>query len=394
VYYHGGIGELGVAPIGLLGWLVTNKGDKSMILQKEIDKVRAEIRTDGYPVSIGEWISIYERKELDIHPEFQRFFRWTPKQKSRLIESILLGIPIPQIFVAQREDGVWDVVDGLQRLSTIFEFVGILRDENDKVVSPLQLESTTYLPALNGILWEDDVHPKNSLTSAQRLLIKRAKIDVSIIMRESGEKVKFELFQRLNTGGSPLSDQEMRNSLLVMLNRELFRWMKTLSEEQNFQTCIALSDRAVDEQYSMELVLRFLVFRTLPDSNLSNLGDLGDFLTEQARILAENKKFNKAKEEKAFKTTFALLADLLGSDSFRKYDKNKNRFLGGFSISAFEAIALGVGYNYDKVRPKSLPQQIKDVWSNKIFMNYSGAGIRASTRIPRIVPLGRNLFAK
>jgi hypothetical protein len=130
-----------------------------MSLQLEIDKARAEIRTDGYSVSLGEWISIYEREELDIHPEFQRFFRWSPKQKSRLIESILLGIPIPQIFVAQRPDGVWDVVDGLQRLSTIFQFVGILRDEDGEIVTPLTLESTTYLPSLEGLVWEDDDHP-------------------------------------------------------------------------------------------------------------------------------------------------------------------------------------------------------------------------------------------
>jgi hypothetical protein len=100
-----------------------------MSLQEEIDRQRGEIRTDGYSVSLGEWISIYEKQELDIHPEFQRFFRWTARQKSRLIESIFLGIPIPQIFVAQRPDGVWDVVDGVQRLSTMFQFVGILRDE-------------------------------------------------------------------------------------------------------------------------------------------------------------------------------------------------------------------------------------------------------------------------
>src|SRR6266699_3080952 len=93
-----------------------------MGLQQEIDKTRAEIRSDGYAISVSEWMSIYEKGELDIHPEFQRFFRWSLRQKSRLIESLLLGIPIPQIFVAQRPDGVWDVVDGLQRLSTIFEF--------------------------------------------------------------------------------------------------------------------------------------------------------------------------------------------------------------------------------------------------------------------------------
>ena len=76
-----------------------------MSLQVEIDEARAEIRTDSYALSIGEWISLYENNELDIHPEFQRFFRWTLEQKSRLVESILLGIPVPQIFVAQRADG-------------------------------------------------------------------------------------------------------------------------------------------------------------------------------------------------------------------------------------------------------------------------------------------------
>lgn len=106
-----------------------------MSLQEEIDKRRQEIRTDGYSMSIGEWISLYENHELDIHPEFQRFFRWSAHQKSTLIESILLGIPIPPIFVSQRADGVWDVVDGVQRLSTIYEFVGFL--EMNKIIHDL-----------------------------------------------------------------------------------------------------------------------------------------------------------------------------------------------------------------------------------------------------------------
>lgn len=84
-----------------------------MSLQSEIASLRTEIRTDGYPMSIGEWASLYESNELDIHPEFQRFFRWSNSQKTALIESILLGIPIPSVFVSQRDDGVWDVVDGL-----------------------------------------------------------------------------------------------------------------------------------------------------------------------------------------------------------------------------------------------------------------------------------------
>jgi uncharacterized protein with ParB-like and HNH nuclease domain len=176
-------------------------------LQEEIDKSRAIIRTDGYSMSVGEWISLYERGEIDIHPEFQRFFRWSPKQKSRLIESILLGIPIPQIFVAQREDGVWDVVDGLQRLSTIYQLAGILRDEENQLVPELVLERTKYLPSLMGKKWDDPNDPDNSLTPLQRVTIKRSKINVHIILAQTDESSKYELFQRLNTGGSPLSEQ-------------------------------------------------------------------------------------------------------------------------------------------------------------------------------------------
>ncbi len=275
-----------------------------MGLQEEIDKTRAEIRSDGYPISIGEWISIYEKGELDIHPEFQRFFRWSLRQKSRLIESLLLGIPIPQIFVAQRPDGVWDVVDGLQRLSTIFEFAGILLNETKKRVPPLTLEGTTYLPSLAGRRWEDEAYPDQSLTMAQRLLVKRAKINVSIILKESDEMAKYELFQRLNTGGSMLSDQEVRNSILVMMNLNLYKWIRNLSRNKSFIACVALSDRAVDEQYDMELVLRFIVFRTMPPSALRSIGDVGEFLTEKAKALAQDKSFNYEKEEEAFCETF------------------------------------------------------------------------------------------
>ena len=118
-------------------------------LQLEIDRKRQEIRSDSYSMSIGEWISLYQQGDVEIHPEFQRFFRWTDYQKTSLIESILLGIPIPPIFVSQREDGIWDVVDGLQRLSTIYQFAGILKDEQGELVPSLILDQTKYLPSLD-----------------------------------------------------------------------------------------------------------------------------------------------------------------------------------------------------------------------------------------------------
>lgn len=367
-----------------------------MSLHKEIELARKDIRTDGYSVSIGEWISIYEKHELDIHPEFQRFFRWTPAQKSRLIESILLGIPIPQIFVAQRQDGVWDVVDGHQRLSTIYQFVGILRAEEDHLVEPLVLEKTNYLPSLQGKFWDVPDSPERSLTTEQRLLIKRSKIDVSIILRESEEHAKYELFQRLNTGGSMLSDQEVRNAILVMLNPAFYHWLADLASNSAFIECIALSDKSIEERYDMELALRFLALREISSDQLVGIGDIGDYLTEQARKMAEDTDFNCEAEEQAFQDTFDILNKSVESDAFRRFDPEKEKHVGGFLVSAFEAVALGIGIDPSNAveDPDELKRLIRGIWTDTNFTDKSGSGIRASTRIPNVVPYGRERFQK
>jgi len=363
-----------------------------MSLQQRIDERRREIRTDGYPVSIGEWISLYERSELDIHPEFQRFFRWSDTQKTSLVESILLGIPIPSIFVSQRADGVWDVVDGLQRLSTIFQFLGILKDEAGNLVPPLTLEATKDVPELKGITWEGP--NESSLPADARLIFKRSKINASIILRENDENAKYDLFQRLNTGGSQASDQEVRNCLLVMLNPKLLRWMKSLGDDTNFQECVALSDRLVLEGYDLELVLRFLVFYQLPETELSLVGDVGVFLTEQMRTMAANKKYNANRHKKVFQETFSLLAEYLSDSSFKRFNVERKKFQGGFSISQFEAVACGVGYNIaNGVRPTNIADKVASLWSNTIYTTWSGSGITAARRLPKLIPLGRDLFS-
>ncbi|MGD1939779.1 MAG: DUF262 domain-containing protein [Leptolyngbyaceae cyanobacterium] len=205
-----------------------------MSLIDEVNEKRREIRTDDYAMSISEWASLYENKEIDIHPEFQRFYRWDIAQKTNLIESILLGIPIPPIFVSQRKDGIWDVVDGLQRLSTIYQFMGILKDENSNNIAPLTLTGTKYLPSLEGMKWNDPDDKENSLGQDLRLIIKRSKISVSIVLKESDETAKYDLFQRLNTGGSALSPQEVRNCILVMLNKNFYAWLKRLADYQGY----------------------------------------------------------------------------------------------------------------------------------------------------------------
>jgi hypothetical protein len=111
--------------------------------------------------------------------------------------------------------------------------------------------------------------PENCLTPTQQLFIKRAKLDVKIILHESSQASKYELFQRLNTGGSPLVDQEIRNAMLVAANREFFQWLNELSENPNFENCVTLSDRSYIEQFDKELVLRFLIFRSIGPEDVS-----------------------------------------------------------------------------------------------------------------------------
>jgi len=109
---------------------------ENMTLETEIATASKDITKDGYDMSLGELINLYRDEELIIDPEFQRFFRWDITRKTRFIESLLLGIPIPPVFVFQNKDGVWELIDGLQRLSTIFEFLGILKEEDDKIFPP------------------------------------------------------------------------------------------------------------------------------------------------------------------------------------------------------------------------------------------------------------------
>ena len=191
-----------------------------MSLQDEIIEKSSKIYRDSYQMSIGELINLYRDGEMDIHPEFQRVFRWSDAQKTRLIESIMLNIPIPSIFVSQNEQGVWDVIDGVQRLSTIFQFVGFFKDDAGVKLAPLKLLKTDYLPSFEDMLWDNKENPEKSFNKEQQLAFKRSRIDVIIVKKESDPNTKYELFQRLNTGGTSLSDQEVRNCLIIMTNRD------------------------------------------------------------------------------------------------------------------------------------------------------------------------------
>lgn len=348
-------------------------------------------------MSVGELVNLYRDGDLEIHPAFQRYFRWSSAQKTRFIESLLLGLPIPSIFVHQRMDGVWDVVDGVQRLSTILEFMGLLKDREGTLSEPTQLEATDYLPALKGLYWSEEQGTPSLEASLQRI-IKRAPLDVKIISRESDENSKYDLFERLNTGGSALSDQELRNALLLMHNSEYSDFLERLSTDNNFIDTTLLTEKNLSESYDKELILRFLLLSSTSNDDLKRIGDLSDFLTkgalQQAKQTTSPDAFQKLSD--SFTKTFSCISKATTGGAFRKWNVEKNRFQGGFTVSAYEAITLGVHSNlecWENKPPTELETHICKLWSEESFVAKSG-GVRANTRIQNIVPFARKFFAQ
>ncbi|MDC5109169.1 DUF262 domain-containing protein [Acinetobacter baumannii] len=312
-------------------------------LQEQIENARMQVHTDSYPMSIGELVNLYDDGELDIHPEFQRLYRWSDEQKSKLIESILLGIPLPSIFVAQRKDGVWDVVDGLQRISTILSFLGKLKDEEGKVKEPLVLQKTKYLPALENKVWENPINRDLEIDIEIKRIFKREKIDIKIIKRESDNDTKFELFQRLNTGGSKLSDQEVRNCMLLMHNKNAYFWLKDLAKNSDFLNTLPISEKQTEECYDQELAFRFFVQRHSDGTTRKEHSDVGPYLNaELTRLFDEKSGFNYDEEQEIFIKTFKIANQALGEDAFKKFNHSKGKYEGAISLPVYEAMSVAL----------------------------------------------------
>jgi hypothetical protein len=367
-----------------------------MSLDEDVEANRRSIRSDGYTMSLGEVVNMYRDREIIIRPEYQRLFRWTIVQQSRLIESILLDIPLPPIFVAASEDGTWEVVDGLQRLSTILKFMGELRIEpTETKVEPAPLVATKYLPGLEGMTWDEE---PNCFTNSTRITFKRARLDMRILLKESDRQIRYELFDRLNSGGAPTSPQEVRTAILLMEQPDFYRWLDAMRNLSEFQACIPLTDRQTDEQYDLELVLRFIALRYSDGRSLRAYADMETILTERALELAVDNQFDREVVMADFRDMFDVL-NSVGPDVFRRFDERRGRPVGAFSVSAYEAVTQGVSINLEGWREVPLPeredrlrQKIAELWSDVEFRSNSGGGLRPTQRIPHMSEVGTRIF--
>ncbi len=356
-------------------------------LELILDEARQVVKTDSYPMSIGELASMYGAGEIILRPEYQRFFRWTAEQKSKLIESILIGLPLPSVFVAQDEKGNWEVVDGMQRLSTIFDFMGELeRDaQTNQYYAPFEALSNDlfYLSEFEGQTWKD-------LSRRIQLDFKRTKVQLTILLRETDLDAKFELFQRLNSGGTAISGQELRNAIMAGKNRATLEWFERMASNKKFLSTCGLAERDVAVRMDVELVLRFVVFLTDSIKDLPKSKSVDVFLTSALRKILANDSFDYGHYEEVFERTFDAIHRVWGVNALR-YKTSPGT--GKFSISFFEAVALGIAQNIEKLPIDSeIKSRIDSIGSQKTFKTASGSGKNAQRRIPELVDFGRRYF--
>ena len=295
----------------------------------------------------------------------------------------------------QNENGIWELIDGLQRLSTIFEFVGILRLPNGANAEPLiaepsVLEGTRFLPSLANRRWEPSApDADDGIGHSQQLQIKRARIRVEILKQESDPQAKYELFQRLNTGGAELSEQEVRNCIAVMVNKPLHEWLVRLTGLPEFLTTIDQTEYGLRKQSATELALRFFAFRNVPYK--AGL-DVHEYLDAALMRIATNDKFDMVSEQSAFEHTFRILNRALGDKAFKRWDGAN--FSGKFLMSVYEVIATGTSKNLEAIlmlpedaQDAFVVEKAKTLWSHPTFGANSGAGVRGTTRLANLLPM-------
>lgn len=264
------------------------------------------IRIESKSGNMNTLLSRLENDEIDLAPDFQRLGGiWTPKNQSRLMESLMLRIPIPAFYFDGTDDEKWLVVDGLQRLTAIRRFV---------IDQELKLCDLEYLTEHEGKTFDELPRP------LQRA-IREADLVWYVIMPGTPENVKFDVFRRINTGGLPLSSQEIRHALN---GRPVTDVIRTLAESEEFKraTAYGISEKRMDDR---ECVTRFLVFSVFPPESYDK-DDFDAFLNSGMHHLNSHPELLDDLQRR-FLRVMQAAERIFGNDAFRKrYYSNAARF--------------------------------------------------------------------
>ena len=307
-------------------------------LIENVDNQIIKIRTRSLDVSFNELYDMYQNSELTIAPDYQRLFRWEEEKQSRFVESLILEMPVPPIFVIETNDGVYELIDGLQRISSYLHFRGEKLGETAD--GYLKLSGCDIVEDLNGETF-------NTLPKALQIKIKRSFVRMEVIKKESETSLKYHMFKRLNTGGELLSAQEIRNCTVRLLGAKGIDFLEKCA--QNLDFINAIKRIGTDKQqirYDQELVLRFFAIK----NDLVNYKyPVTEFLTRfLEKITVEEDAFKFEKEEMVFKRTFKFINDNWGEEAFSG-KTNKGTIRNEFVLYFFDGISVPIATMIDYV---------------------------------------------
>lgn len=288
-------------------------------LSDQLLEQRRKVDFDSYDITVQQLIAMVGSRSLNMAPAYQREFRWDIPRQSKLIESVFLGIPIPSLFMAANSDATWECVDGVQRLCTLIHFAGSadvratlhMRDE-------LTLAGLERLSALNGLRFQE-------LAGPIQLQFSLRPIKVTTLSDKSDLIVRFDLFERLNTGGVRLTNQEIRACIF----RGRFNdFLQKMANDEHFKKVVVLPEAKETDGTREEYVLRFFAFlhkyRSFEHSVVSFLND---FMKE---ALSD---FAYAKNERVFVDTFRALKKVFPEGIIRARKTTP--------VNLFEAVSVG-----------------------------------------------------
>ncbi|MDY6806192.1 MAG: DUF262 domain-containing protein [Cyanobacteriota bacterium] len=304
------------------------------------------IKVDTRPMTIDLVLSRIAHEELDLAPDFQRQAGiWTTSAKSRLIESILIRIPLPAFYMDATEEDRWLVIDGLQRLTALKEFV------QDK---DLTLKGLEFLPQLENKSYDE--LPRNF----QRRILESL-LTVYVIEKGTPPEVKFTIFRRINRGGLPLSPQELRHALNPGKAPKV---LASLADSEEFKEATGIRDWRKKRMVDREFVLRFLAF------NITNYQDyssksLDVFLNDAMVEINKMPEADLALLESKFIKAMAGANEIFAKFAFRKRDKEDLEKKYSINKALFEAWSVSLG-NLTEEEIKILTER-KDVLSDRFI---------------------------
>lgn len=292
-------------------------------IRKPFDPEKIKVRTVN--VVVDQLIARIEHGEIDLAPNFQRTAGiWNHRRQSRLIESLLLRIPIPVFYVAADENETWSVVDGLQRTTTI----------NSYVTGQFSLGQLEYLTKLDKYYYDDLPRP-------MQRRIRETQLIVNVIEPGTPEEVMFNIFRRINTGGMTLNGQEIRHALHPGPVRN---YLRKLAEADEFLMATDWSIKT-ERMADRECVLRFLAFYIDPWETYT-ANDLDGFLGTAMRKINSMGSKRRRYFSDNFKKSMTAAYNIFENDAFRKrYESDGRR--RQISKALFEAWSVGLAQRTD-----------------------------------------------